>query len=73
MAYQDEPKEKTRCTKEEEDQLFILSRGELTDWERKFCATLEKYKMWTEKQRAIFQKVRDKYLSKTAAPDEDTF
>lgn len=85
MSYQERPAEdekrveekppKTRCSQEEEDQVFVLLKGELTEWERKFCTTLEKYKWWSEKQRALFDKIKVRYLGeqpKKAEPETTT-
>lgn len=69
MSYRDPPAETTPRTAREEDECFILLRGELTDWEEKFVKSLYKSRRWSAKQRIAFENVRKKYLKR---PDEVT-
>jgi hypothetical protein len=48
-------------------ELYLLSTGALSDWERAFLKSLERQKStWTQPQRDCYAQIRDRYLM--AAP-----
>lgn len=54
-------------TPEDRDLIHLLQSEKLPDWETKFVHDLSRKNAWTEKQRAVFDRVRKKYL-KTPDP-----
>lgn len=53
----------TDTTKLEREQAYLLVTGtKLPDWEAKFVSDIQKKGVWTEKQRAVFQRIVKKYL-----------
>jgi hypothetical protein len=54
--------------------LPVLVRGDVTEWERKFCASLiaqtRKGRNLTDKQHATLKRIRDAFRDRTMREDE---
>jgi hypothetical protein len=64
-------KETSPVSEDDRSSLHLLQAGKLPDWEAKFINDVAKRHEFTEKQRTIFNRIKDEYL-KTAKKQETT-
>jgi hypothetical protein len=49
-------------TSRDMDIIWLLSAGSLTDFEKSFLKSVQKQKVWTKKQRMVFEKITARYF-----------
>lgn len=50
------------------DEIMLLERGKMSEWEASFVESIKRRKTLSEKQHACYVKIRDKYLMAPIEP-----